>query len=28
MGANIEEGQSSQSEVDFISTYAIACKET
>ena len=27
IGANIEEGQSSQSEADFVSKYAIACKE-
>jgi four helix bundle protein len=27
VGANIEEGQASQSEADFISKYSIACKE-
>ena len=27
MGANVEEGQASQSEADFISKYSIACKE-
>lgn len=27
IGANIEEGQASQSEADFISKYSIACKE-
>ena len=27
VGANVEEGQASQSEVDFISKYSIACKE-
>jgi four helix bundle protein len=27
IGANIEEGQASQSEADFVSKYSIACKE-
>jgi len=27
VGANIEEGQTSQSEADFVSKYSIACKE-
>ncbi|MBI1748238.1 MAG: four helix bundle protein [Acidobacteria bacterium] len=27
IGANIEEGQASQSEADFLSKYSIACKE-
>ncbi len=27
IGANVEEGQASQSEADFISKYSIACKE-
>jgi four helix bundle protein len=27
IGANVEEGQSSQSEADFITKYSIACKE-
>jgi four helix bundle protein len=27
IGANIEEGQSSQSEADFLTKYSIACKE-
>ena len=27
MGANVEEGQASQSEADFVSKYSIACKE-
>jgi four helix bundle protein len=27
VGANVEEGQSSQSEADFITKYSIACKE-
>jgi four helix bundle protein len=27
IGANVEEGQSSQSEADFIAKYSIACKE-
>lgn len=27
VGANIEEGQASQSEADFVSKYSIACKE-
>ncbi|MBC2710998.1 MAG: four helix bundle protein [Desulfosarcina sp.] len=27
VGANVEEGQASQSEADFISKYSIACKE-
>ncbi len=27
IGANVEEGQASQSEVDFIREYSIACKE-
>ena len=27
VGANIEEGQASQSDADFISKYSIACKE-
>ncbi len=27
IGANVEEGQSSQSKADFISKYSIACKE-
>ncbi len=27
IGANVEEGQASQSQADFISKYAIACKE-
>jgi four helix bundle protein len=27
IGANVEEGQASQSEADFVSKYSIACKE-
>jgi four helix bundle protein len=27
IGANVEEGQASQSEADFLSKYSIACKE-
>lgn len=27
VGANVEEGQASQSEADFLSKYSIACKE-
>ena len=27
VGANVEEGQASQSEADFVSKYSIACKE-
>lgn len=27
IGANVEEGQSSQSEADFVAKYSIACKE-
>jgi four helix bundle protein len=27
IGANVEEGQGSQSEADFVSKYSIACKE-
>ena len=28
IGANVEEGQASQSEADFVSKYSIACKES
>ena len=27
IGANVEEGQATQSEADFVSNYSIACKE-